>query len=252
MSSCFFLGSLSINQCKAHLQTYPNICVLFASTLRFFSIGLLFSCNIVLFLMFLYSLRESFQSISSAISSCCLGIMLSEALLFTAYFWGGFHFTWTTFLEGLITPSTRALILTITLLLSAASVLTGYAQCLREKSICFLYSSSALITFNIAETFCSLQTSEYLMLEFCINDSIYGCVLFTLTGLHFSHVVVGIVLLFISFWSLPTSFLENSQWAHNSLGISIQVQPQLEYFTLLYWHFVELLWLFIQFVLYSE
>nr|AZL31645.1 cytochrome c oxidase subunit III [Klossiella equi] len=242
----------SINQCKAHLQTYPNICVLFASSLRFFSIGLLFSWNLVLFVMFLYSFRESFQSMASYISSCCLCIMLTEALIFTAYFWGGFHFTWTTFLEGLITPSTRALILTITLLLSSASIVTGYAQCLREKSICFLYSSTALIIFNIAETFSSLQTSEFLMLEFSINDSIYGCVFFTLTGLHFSHVMVGIILLFISFWNLPTSFLENSQWAHTSFGLSVQVLPQFEYVTLLYWHFVELLWLFIQFVLYSE
>lgn len=202
--------------------------------------------------MFLYSLRESFQSISSAISSCCLGIMLSEALIFVSYFWGGFTFTWTTFLEGIITPSTRTLILSITLLLSAASVITGYAYCLREKSICFMYSSSALITFNVAESFSSLQTSEFLMLEFCINDSVYGCILLTLTGLHFSHVAIGIVLLFFCFWSLPFSFLENSQWAYTSLGLFVHIQPQLEYFSLLYWHFVELLWLFIQFVFYSE
>ena len=200
-----------------------------------------------------YALREAYVSSASAISSVCLGVIFSEALLFLGYFWGAYHFFLSVSIEreGILAPSTRLLLLAITFLLSSASVVTGYAHTLREKGLCNLYASTIFCAFMIAEAFTSLQTSEYLGLSVSINDSVYGSLLFSLTGLHFFHVVIGVVLLFISFSHISYIYLENSQWALSSFGNVSIVVAQLEYFSLLYWHFVELLWLFIQFTFYT-
>jgi hypothetical protein len=39
-----------------------------------------------------------------------------------------------------------------------------------------------------------------------INDSVYSCVFFFLTGLHFFHLVVGLLLLSLLFWSCSFSY----------------------------------------------
>jgi len=39
-----------------------------------------------------------------------------------------------------------------------------------------------------------------------INDSVYSCVFFFLTGLHFFHLVVGLLLLSLLSWSCSFSF----------------------------------------------
>ena len=118
-----------------------------------------------------YALREAFVSSASSISSTCISIIFSEALLFVGYFWGAYHFFLSVSIEreGILAPSTRLLLLAITFLLSSASVVTGYAHTLREKGLCNLYASTIFCAFIIAEAFTSLQTSEYLGLSVSIN-----------------------------------------------------------------------------------
>ena len=45
-----------------------------------------------------------------------------------------------------------------------------------------------------------------LLARLSINDSVYGCVFFFLTGLHFFHLVVGLFLLSLLSWSCSFSF----------------------------------------------
>merc|ERR1712118_313192 len=59
----------------------------------------------------------------------------------------------------------------------------------------------SLITFILAWTFISLQIKEFRVMGLFINDSVYSCVFFFLTGLHFFHLVVGLFLLSLFFWS---------------------------------------------------
>ena len=56
-------------------------------------------------------------------------------------------------------------------------------------------------TFILAWTFISLQIKEFRIMGLSINDSVYSCVFFFLTGLHFFHLVVGLLLLSLLFWS---------------------------------------------------
>ena len=72
------------------------------------------------------------------ISSILLPIILSEILLFAGFFWGAYHYILSISMatnDTIIFPSTRVIILIITLLLSSASIITGYGQTIREKNI---------------------------------------------------------------------------------------------------------------------
>ena len=93
-----------------------------------------------------------------------------------------------------------------------------------------------------AWTFISLQIKEFHTLAFYINDSIFGSLFFFLTGLHFFHVIVGIILIGIILCNFPLTIPR----------LPIYVLPFHLYYNLqlIYWHFIELLWLFIYIILY--
>merc|ERR1712188_250962 len=64
-------------------------------------------------------------------------------------------------------------------------------------SVFILFS---LFSFILAWTFISLQIKEFRIMGLSINDSVYSSVFFFLTGLHFFHLVVGLLLLSLFFW----------------------------------------------------
>merc|ERR1712224_253166 len=107
-------------------------------------------------------------------------------------------------LEGLYVPDPLELTFANTLLLSNAAVSLGNAFISKE----ILCSSNifSLCSFILAWTFISLQLKEFLILALSINDSVYGSVFFFLTGLHFFHVVVGLILLSLILWSSNFSY----------------------------------------------
>merc|ERR1712167_540012 len=123
--------------------------------------------------------------------------VFSEAALFISFFWSSFHSSFSPTLgiwpiEGLYAPDPLELAFANTLLLSNAAVSLGGAFVSRE----ILSSSNifSLLSFIQAWTFISLQLKEFLILGLSINDSVYGSLFFFLTGLHFFHVVVGLIL----------------------------------------------------------
>jgi cytochrome c oxidase subunit 3 len=80
-----------------------------------------------------------------------------------------------------------------------------------------------------------------------INDSVYSCVFFFLTGLHFFHLVVGLLLLSLLSWSSTFP-------SHVYTFINLRISEVHLFYNLLnfYWHFLEILWLFIFLFLYSH
>merc|ERR1711933_653604 len=86
--------------------------------------------------------------------------LASEALLFISFFWASFHS------------------------LSFVSL---------EISSSFLIFFS-LFSFILAWTFISLQIKEFRIMGLSINDSVYSCLFFFLTGLHFFHLLLGLLL----------------------------------------------------------
>merc|ERR1712080_755258 len=126
-----------------------------------------------------------------------------------------------------------------TLLLSNAAVSLGGAFVSLEISSSFLFFFS-LFSFILAWTFISLQIKEFQIMGLSINDSVYSSVFFFLTGLHFFHLLVGLFLLSLIFWgcSFPSMKIRNQSLRSSEVHLFYNLGN-------FYWHFLEILWLFI-------
>merc|ERR1712032_336104 len=175
--------------------------------------------------------------------------LASEALLFISFFWGSFHSLSSPSLcicpgEGFYLPDPCELTFANTLLLTNAAISLGKAFISLEISFSFLIFFS-LFSFILAWTFISLQIKEFSIMGLSFNDSVYSSLFFFLTGLHFFHLFLGLFLLSLFFWGcsfqlkISVSFLLRVSEVH--LFFNLQ---------LFYWHFLEILWLFIFLVLY--
>ena len=119
--------------------------------------------------------------------------LLSEGILFISFFSGLVHFMLMPFCEALFIPDATELTYANTLLLSSAAVSLGSAYSTRENLILFPAPSPAPL--NLAWAFLSLQIKEFRNLGFYLSDSVYGCIFFILSGLHFFHIIVGLMFL---------------------------------------------------------
>merc|ERR1712197_11575 len=129
----------------------------------------------------------------------------SEALLFVSFFWASFYSLSSPTLgiwpgEGFYLPDPCELTFANTLLLSNAAVSLGGAFVSLEISSQLLIFFS-LFSFILAWTFISLQIKEFLIMGFFFLDSVYNCVFFFLTGLHFFHLLLGLLLISLHFHS---------------------------------------------------
>merc|ERR1712021_295414 len=177
--------------------------------------------------------------------------LASEALLFVSFFWASFHSLSSPTLgvwpgEGFYVPDPCELTFANTLLLSNAAVSLGGSFVSLEISSQFLIFFS-LFSFILAWTFISLQIKEFRIMGLSINDSVYSCLFFFLTGLHFFHLLVGLFLCCLFFWgcSFPVK---------NKYFLSLRVSEVLLFYNLqlFYWHFLEFLWLLIFLVFYKS
>lgn len=179
----------------------------------------------------------------------CFIFLASEALLFSSFFWACFHSLSSPNLgvwpgEGFYVPDPCELTFANTLLLSNAAVSLGGAVISVESSCSFSIFFS-LCSFILAWTFISLQIKEFRIMGLSINDSVYSSVFFFLTGLHFFHLVVGLFLLSL-FFSTASHSYHVREW-FNIRVTDVHLFYNLQVF---YWHFLEILWLFIFLVLY--
>ena len=133
---------------------------------------------------------------------CCL-IFLS----YSCFFWTSFHSLSSTTLgiishEAFYLPDPCELTFANTLLLSNAAISLGITFTSLEISSLFYIS----LSFTLCSLFISLQGKEFRILSLLINDSLYSCLFFFLTGLHFFHLVYGLLLLSLLFWSCSFSY----------------------------------------------
>merc|ERR1712206_52611 len=108
-----------------------------------------------------------------------------------------------------------------------------------EISSSFLIFFS-LFSFMLGFTFISLQIKEFRIMGLSINDSVYSSLFFFLTGLHFFHLLLGLLLLSLFFWGC--SFSVKKMRFVNLRVSEVHLFYNLQLF---YWHFLEILWLFI-------
>jgi cytochrome c oxidase subunit 3 len=85
--------------------------------------------------------------------------------------------------------------------------------------------------------FLAVQLMEYNNISFSFRDSAYGSIFYILTGFHGFHVFLGVIFLIHNWLRISYRYF--------SLERSLRFQ-----FSILYWHFVDFVWLFLFLSLY--
>jgi len=85
--------------------------------------------------------------------------------------------------------------------------------------------------------FTFIQGYEYCYSNYSINDGAFGSLFFLLTGFHGIHVIIGTIFLFVSFLRKINYHFTRK----HHLGLEGGI---------LYWHMVDVIWLFLFFCVY--
>ncbi len=166
--------------------------------------------------------------------------IVSEALFFLAIFWTFFHSALSPNIElgaqwppmGIqsIDPFELPLLNTIILLSSGVTVTYAHHSLIQGNRTGALYG--LVFTIILAVLFTALQGIEYSVSFFTISDGIYGSCFYFGTGFHGLHVIIGTIFLAVGLWRVLAYHLTDN----HHLGLEAGI---------LYWHFVDVVWLFL-------
>ncbi len=93
------------------------------------------------------------------------------------------------------------------------------------------------ITVALGVLFSFVQAYEYIHAPFAFKDSIYGATFFMATGFHGFHVIVGTIFLLVClFRAIGGDFTPKQHFGFEAAAR--------------YWHFVDVVWLFLFFAIY--
>ena len=172
----------------------------------------------------------------------------SEVMFFVAWFWAFFdaslfsnetiqyarvHFTgghWPPKGTEVLDPWHLPLFNTLVLLTSGTTVTWAHHALLNNDRDGL--KKGLLLTILLGMLFTSVQAFEYLHAPFSFKNSIYGSTFFMATGFHGFHVIVGTIFLCVCFGRALSGQFTPKQ----HLGFE---------FAAWYWHFVDVVWLFL-------
>jgi heme/copper-type cytochrome/quinol oxidase subunit 3 len=178
--------------------------------------------------------------VQRGLRSGMLLFILSEVMFFLAFFWAFFHSSLSPAIEiGSVWPPVDItpfdpwgvpLLNTLILLLSGATVTWAHHEILagrKEPS-----KQALILTVLLALLFTGLQVYEYIEASFTISDGIYGSTFFMATGFHGFHVIIGTIFLTVCYLRLVKNHFTKS----HHFGFEAAAW---------YWHFVDVVWLFL-------
>jgi len=166
--------------------------------------------------------------------------IISEALFFLGIFWAYFHSSLSPTIEmgahwppaGIESINAFELPLFNTILLLASGFTVTYAHHNLIRGIRKETLYGIVYTLILAIIFTTAQAIEYKMSSFSISDGAYGSCFYFATGFHGFHVIVGTAFIGVSLWRIGAYHLTDN----HHLGFEASI---------LYWHFVDLVWLFL-------
>nr|YP_009000417.1 cytochrome c oxidase subunit III [Argas lagenoplastis]AHF21605.1 cytochrome oxidase c subunit 3 [Argas lagenoplastis] len=166
--------------------------------------------------------------------------IISEVFFFISFFWAFFHSSLSPNIEiGSMWPPKSIQpfnpmsipLLNTTILLSSGVTITWSHHSMLNKN--FKESFNGLIlTISLGLIFTILQAWEYFQASFSISDSIFGSTFFMSTGFHGLHVMIGSSFLLMIFIRLNLNHFSKS----HHFGFEAAAW---------YWHFVDVVWLFL-------
>jgi len=166
--------------------------------------------------------------------------IISEVFAFLSVFWAFFHSSLSPTIEiggvwppqGItpLDPFAIPLLNTILLLSSGAFVTYGHHALIQGDRRGAILGT--LLTINFAIIFTALQYYEYSESSFTMSDSVYGTVFYASTGLHGLHVIIGTLFILVGFVRIINYHLTDTHHQGHEAAI-------------LYWHFVDVVWLFL-------
>nr|YP_010620239.1 cytochrome c oxidase subunit 3 [Deltalsia parasitica]WAX04275.1 cytochrome c oxidase subunit 3 [Deltalsia parasitica] len=169
-----------------------------------------------------------------------LFFIISEILFFSAFFWAFFHNSISPSIElGAIWPPKGIYVLnpweipflnTLILLLSGCTITWCHHALVSNLKSQVI--TSLFLTIVLAIIFTLLQGFEYQMADFRLSDGIYGSTFYLATGFHGFHVLIGTISLIICL--LRFFKFQFTQQHHFGFESSAW-----------YWHFVDVVWLFL-------
>jgi cytochrome c oxidase subunit 3 len=166
--------------------------------------------------------------------------IVSEALFFLAIFWAFFHSALSPTVElgaqwppmGIeaINPFELPLLNTVILLSSGVTVTYAHHSLIQGDRSGALYGLIATVL--LAIIFTGFQGVEYTVSSFTISDGAFGSCFYFGTGFHGLHVMIGTAFIAVGLWRV----LAYHSTENHHLGLESGI---------LYWHFVDVVWLFL-------
>lgn len=171
--------------------------------------------------------------------------VISEAFLFLSIFWAFFHsalsptvdigLSWPPYGIEAIQPFDLPLTNTVLLLSSGATLTYSHHSLINKKLV--EAELGLILTIILAIIFTYCQGIEYYYSSFTIADSVFGTVFYFGTGFHGVHVIVGTIMLIISLIRMYNYHFTKEHHVGYETAI-------------LYWHFVDVIWLILYVVVY--
>ena len=177
----------------------------------------------------------------------------SEVMFFVAWFWAFFDAslypdeaaqiarlehtggTWPPSDISVLDPFHLPLFNTVTLLLSGTTVTWAHHSLLHGDRKGLQWGLALTIILGII--FSCVQAIEYIDAPFAFKDSIYGATFFMATGFHGFHVLVGTIFLIVCLIrTMKGHFTPKQHFGFEAAAW--------------YWHFVDVVWLFLFFAVY--
>jgi cytochrome c oxidase subunit 3 len=166
--------------------------------------------------------------------------IISEVFAFLSIFWAFFHSSLSPAVEiggswppqGItpLDPFAIPLLNTLLLLSSGAFVTYGHHALIKGDRKGAIVGT--LLTVFLAIIFTAFQAYEYMGAGFTIADSVFGSAFFASTGLHGIHVIIGTIFITVGLTRIALYHLTDTHHQGHEAGI-------------FYWHFVDVVWLFL-------
>ncbi|MGJ0484061.1 MAG: cytochrome c oxidase subunit 3 [Methylomicrobium sp.] len=134
-------------------------------------------------------------------------------------------------LPGLRIPGINTL-----LLLSSSGFVWASERWLRNRQPHWSLASMGIASL-LGAAFVLIQLNEWQKKPYDMNSHLYGSLYFTITGFHLLHVALGLAILILLLIWIALGYFDHRRYAAVTIGG-------------LYWHFVDVVWLFVFSTLY--